>query len=101
MRFTFDSERFVRFFRGTRGRLANYQRVLIPKEDAMKTVITTLAAAVIASSFAMTADAATAKKKDTAMSAKQTTCHEQAKKKYSAVHFLKRKAFEKKCMGTA
>ena len=67
----------------------------------MKTVITTLAAAILAASFAVSADAATAKKKDTAMSAKQTACHQQAVKKYSAVHFLKRKAFEKKCLGTA
>jgi Ni/Co efflux regulator RcnB len=67
----------------------------------MKTLITTVAAAVLAASFAMTADAATAKKQTTAMSAKQTACHEQAKKKFSAVHFLKRKAYEKKCMGNA
>jgi hypothetical protein len=67
----------------------------------MKTLVTTLAAVVIAASLAATADAATAKKKDAAMSAKQTACHEQAVKKFSAVHFLKRKAFEKKCMGTA
>ena len=39
--------------------------------------------------------------KNTTMSAKQTACHEQAVKKYSAIHFLKRRAYEKKCMGTA
>jgi purine-cytosine permease-like protein len=80
---------------------ADYARVNTSRRTSMKTLITTVAAAALATSFAMSADAASTKKKDTAMSAKQTACHEQAMKKYSAIHFLKRKAYEKKCMGTA
>ena len=67
----------------------------------MKTLITTIAAAFLAASFAVTADAANSKKKDTAMSVKQTSCKDQAKKKFSVLHPLKRRAFEKKCMGQA
>ena len=66
----------------------------------MKSILTTIAAALLATSFAVSADAAT-KKKGTAMTAKQQACVEQAKKKYSAIHFLKRRAAEKKCMAIA
>jgi len=47
--------------------------------------------------LAMSADAA-AKKKDPAMAQHQAECQTQAKKKYSAIHFLKRHAFVKSCM---
>ena len=64
----------------------------------MKTILTTIAAALLASSFAMTADAATKKKVDPAMAAKQTTCKAEAKKMFSAAHPLKRRAHVKECM---
>ena len=63
----------------------------------MKSVFTIVAAALLASSFAMSADAA-AKKKDPAMAQRQAECQAQAKQKYSAVHFLKRRAYVKNCM---
>jgi hypothetical protein len=67
----------------------------------MKTIIATVAAAFLTTAFALSADAATTKKKGTQVSAAQKACVAQAKKKYSAVHFLKRRAAEKKCMGQA
>ena len=68
----------------------------------MKSIITGVAAALIATAFAVSADAATSKKKDTQVSAaKAATCKAEAKKKFSALHPLKRRAYEKKCMGTA
>ena len=66
----------------------------------MKAFVAIIAAAFLAASFTMPADAAS-KKKDTAMAAKQKSCKEQAKKKFSAMHPLKRRGFEKKCMGQA
>ena len=63
----------------------------------MKTILTTIAAALLASSFAVTADAAT-KKVDPAMAAKQTTCKAEANKMFSAAHPLKRRAHVKECM---
>jgi hypothetical protein len=63
----------------------------------MKSLFTIVAAGLLASSFAVSADAA-AKKKDPAMAQHQAKCQAQAKKKYSAIHFLKRHAFVKSCM---
>ena len=63
----------------------------------MKSIFTIVAAGLIAGSFAVSADAAT-KSKDPAMAQRQTECQAQAKKKYSAIHFLKRRAFVKTCM---
>ena len=64
----------------------------------MRTVFGTAAASLLlACSLAMPADAAT-KKKDSAMAQREAACQQQAKKKYSAVHFLKRRAFVKECM---
>jgi len=63
----------------------------------MKTVFTVLAAALLASSFAMSADAA-AKTKNRVIAQRQAECQAQAKQKYSAIHFLKRRAFVKNCM---
>jgi hypothetical protein len=73
----------------------------------MKYLITTVAAASLAMAFAVSADAAGMKKKETtgmsshASANKAATCKAEAKKKFSAIHILKRRAFEKKCMGTA
>jgi hypothetical protein len=86
---------------GTGRILANCPRVNSQQEKLMKTIFTTIAAALLATAFAVSADAAGTKKKGAQMAAKQQACVEQAKKKYSAVQFLKRRAAEKKCMGTA
>ena len=70
----------------------------------MKYLITTVAAAVIAGSFAISADAASTHKKGMSSQAsadKAASCKAEAKKKYSAIHILKRRSFEKKCMGQA
>lgn len=63
----------------------------------MKFLFTIVAAGLLASSFAVSADAA-AKKKDPAMAQHQAKCQAQAKKKYSAIHFLKRRDYVKNCM---
>jgi hypothetical protein len=64
----------------------------------MKSVsIAAAAGLLLAASFVMHADAAT-KKRDSAMAQREVACQQQAKKKYSAVHFLKRRAFVKECM---
>lgn len=63
----------------------------------MKSIFTLVAAGLLAGSFAMSADAAT-KRKDPAMAQRQAECQAQAKKKYSAIHILKRRAFVKTCM---
>ena len=61
----------------------------------MKSILTVVAAGLLAGSFAMSADAAT-KKSGTAQL--QAQCQAQAKKKYSAIHFLKRRDYVKNCM---
>jgi hypothetical protein len=63
----------------------------------MKSIFTIVTAGLLASSFAMSADAA-AKRSGPGMAQRQAECQAQAKKKYSAVHFLKRRAFVKNCM---
>ena len=63
----------------------------------MKSIVTVIAAGLLAGAFAMSADAAT-KKKSPGMAQLQAQCQAQAKKKYSAIHFLKRHAFVKSCM---
>jgi len=70
----------------------------------MKTLITAIAAAFLAASFTLPADAAGSKKSgmnSNASASKAATCKAEAKKKFSALHPLKRRSFEKKCMGTA
>lgn len=62
----------------------------------MKSIFTLVAAGLLAGSFAVSADAAT--KKDQAMAERQAQCQAMAKKKYSAIHILKRRAFVKECM---
>jgi hypothetical protein len=61
----------------------------------MKSIITIAAAGLLAGAFAVSADAA-AKKSGAAQL--QAQCQAQAKKKYSAIHFLKRRDYVKSCM---
>jgi hypothetical protein len=63
----------------------------------MKSTFTIIAVGLLASSLAMSADAAT-QRKNAGMAQLQAQCQAQAKKKYSAIHFLKRRAFVKSCM---
>lgn len=62
----------------------------------MKSIVTVVAAGLLASAFAMSADAAA--KKSPGMARLQAQCQAQAKKKYSAIHFLKRRDYVKHCM---
>ena len=63
----------------------------------MKALITIVSAAFLVSGLSFSADAATAKK--SAVASQQASCKAQAAKKYTAVHFLKRRAYVKQCMG--
>jgi hypothetical protein len=63
----------------------------------MKSTFTIIAVGLLASSLATSADAATPRK-SAGMAQLQAQCQAQAKKKYSAIHFLKRRAFVKSCM---
>jgi len=63
----------------------------------MKTVLTTLTAALLATSFAVSADAAT--KKNAAVAQKEAACKAEAAKKYSIVRFMARKDYVNRCMG--
>ena len=65
----------------------------------MKTIITTIAAGLLAVSFAASADAATKKQNAKAMAQREASCKAQAAKKYSAIHFMKRRDFVNRCMG--
>ena len=60
-----------------------------------KLLISTMAAA-LAMSFAMSAEAATNKQKVSADV--QASCKAQAAKKYSAIHFMKRRNFVNNCV---
>jgi len=66
----------------------------------MKSIITIVAAGLLASAVAMSADAATKKSPGMAQlqAQCQAQCQAQAKKKYSAIHFLKRRDYVKNCM---
>jgi hypothetical protein len=61
----------------------------------MKSIISIVAAGVLAGTFVISAEAA-AKKSGSAQL--QAQCEAQAKKKYSAIHFLKRRDYVKNCM---
>jgi hypothetical protein len=63
----------------------------------MKSAFTIVAVGLLANSLAASADAATPRK-NIGMAQLQAQCQAQAKKKYSAIHFLKRRAFVKSCM---
>ena len=67
------------------------------REDTMKSAITIIAIGLLASSLTTSAGAAT-QRKNAGMAQLQAQCQAQAKKKYSAIHFLKRRAFVKSCM---
>jgi len=60
-----------------------------------KLLISTMAAA-LAMSFAMSADAATSKHRVSAQI--QASCKAEAAKKYSAIHFMKRRNFVNNCV---
>jgi hypothetical protein len=74
--------------------LAHYFR--IQRRTTMKSIFTIVAAGLLACSFSMPAGAAA--NKGSGMAQHQAACQAQAKKKYSAIHFLKRRAFVKNCM---
>ncbi len=61
----------------------------------MKSIMTIIAAGLLAGSFAISADAAT---KKSGMAEVKAQCQAQAKKKYSAIHFMKRRDYVKNCM---
>ena len=63
----------------------------------MKSTFAIIAVGLLAGSLATSADAAT-QRKNAGMAQLQAQCQAQAKKKYSAIHFLKRRAFVKSCM---
>jgi hypothetical protein len=65
-------------------------------EMNMNKLIISTAAAALAMSFAMSAEAATPKHKVSADI--QTSCKAQAAKKYSAIHFMKRRNFVDNCV---
>jgi hypothetical protein len=60
-------------------------------------ILTTLALAAAVLATGVSAEAAT--KKDSAMAQREASCKTQAAKKYSAIHFLKRRDFVNQCMG--
>ena len=60
----------------------------------MKFIITIVSAGLLAAAFAGSADAA----KKSGSAQLQAQCEAQAKKKYSAIHFLKRRDYVKSCM---
>lgn len=61
----------------------------------MKSILTIMAAGLLAGSFSMSADADT---KKSGMTQVKAQCEAQAKKKFSAIHFLKRRDYVKNCM---
>ena len=63
----------------------------------MKSTLTIIAVSLLASSLATSAGAAT-QRKNAGMAQLTAQCEAQAKKKYSAIHFLKRRAFVKSCI---
>jgi hypothetical protein len=65
----------------------------------MKTLFTTVAAALLAVSFAASANAAT--KKTAAMAQQEASCKAQAAKKFSAIRFLARRDYVNSCMARA
>jgi len=65
----------------------------------MKSLIATVAAGLLAISFAVPANAVPSKASRTAMAQHEASCKAQAAKKYSAIHFLKRRDMVNECMG--
>jgi hypothetical protein len=60
-------------------------------------ILTAFAIAAAVMATGVSAEAAT--KKDPAMAQREASCKAQAAKKYSAVHFIKRRDFVNQCMG--
>ena len=60
-------------------------------------ILTALAIAAAVMATGVSAEAAT--KKDPAIAQREASCKAQAAKKYSAIHFLKRRDFVNQCMG--
>jgi hypothetical protein len=65
----------------------------------MKALIATVAAGLLAVSFAVPANAVPSKASRTAMAQHEASCKAEAAKKFSAVHFMKRRAMVNECMG--
>jgi hypothetical protein len=65
----------------------------------MKTLITTIAAGLLAVSFSVSANAATKSEAKQQLAQREAACKEQAAKKVSAIHFLKRRELVNNCMG--
>ena len=61
----------------------------------MKTLVTTVAAGLLAVSFAVTTNSEARQH----MAQREAACKEQAAKKVSAIHFLKRRQLVNDCMG--
>jgi hypothetical protein len=59
------------------------------------TIVTIVTAGLLSVAFAVSADAAPKKSGSAQL---QAQCQAQAKKKYSAIHFLKRRDYVKNCM---
>jgi len=65
----------------------------------MKALIATVAAGLLAVSFAVPANAVPSKASRTATAQHEASCKAQAAKKFSAIHFMKRRAMVNECMG--
>src|ERR1044071_79547 len=65
----------------------------------MKKTATAIAIAAAILATGLSAEAATKKDRNTAVAQREASCKAQAAKKYSAIHFLKRRDYVNKCMG--
>ena len=65
----------------------------------MKTLLTPFVVAALALSFALPANAAGTKR--TATTLQEASCKAEAAKKFSAIHFIKRRNFVENCMARA
>src|SRR5437870_446311 len=65
----------------------------------MKTLITTVAAGLLAVSFTVTANAATKSEARQHLAQREAACKAQAAKQVSAIHILKRHQLVNECMG--
>lgn len=64
----------------------------------MKTIITIVSAAFLATSFGFSANAVTSAKTNPASAQMRKECKAEAAKKYTAVHFVKRNKYVSTCM---
>ena len=65
----------------------------------MKTLITTVAAGLLAVSFSVAANATTKAEARQHLAQREAACKEQAAKQVSAIHILKRRQLVNECMG--